>query len=163
MKKFFIVSINLITVFLTACTSSEQTQTDQKKQEIYVFDDVEKIDTLQNRTNEQVQDSISISEPSQKDSVININISTDTLSNSVKQEYIVQVGAFSTRERAEQFIQENKVKSKYELILSFSEKVHLHVVQLNPFPTKEEAEAARNELWEIPIFKGAFIITKELK
>lgn len=163
MKKFYFVIITIIAAFLTACTSSEQTQSDPKEQEIYVFDDVEKLDTLQNRAVEQVQDSVSISEPAQLDSVNNINISTDTLSNSVKQEYIVQVGAFSTKERAEQFIQENKVKSKYELILSFSEKVHLHVVQLNPFPTKEEAEAARNELWETPIFKGAFIITKELK
>lgn len=163
MKKFYFVIIIIIAAFLTACTSSEQTQSDKKEQEIYVFDDVEKLDTLQNRNFEERRDSISISVPIQKDTVNNLNVNTETFTNSVKQEYIVQVGAFSTKERAEQFIQENKVKSKYELILSFSEKVHLHVVQLNPFPTKEEAEAARNELWETPIFKGAFIITKELK
>jgi hypothetical protein len=69
------------------------------------------------------------------------------------------VGAFTTKERAEQFVKENKSKIPYELTISFSKSVNLFVVQLPSVDTRESAESLRNEIWNLPPFKDAFILT----
>jgi len=74
--------------------------------------------------------------------------------------YIVQVGAFTSLGRAETFINENKDKIEYEMNIHYSESVKLHVVQLQPFRTREKAEEVRNALWNTGKYNDAFIVPK---
>lgn len=74
--------------------------------------------------------------------------------------YLVQIGAFTTKDKAEKFASDNKSKIKKEIQISYNEQVNLFVVQLSPlFTEKKEAEKLRNELWKDPAFKDAWILT----
>ncbi len=150
----FLVTIGFI---FTACTSSQQT-TDQKpkEQEIYVFDDAnvkstkDTIKTSVEKTVTEVEKKPVVEEKKEIPVLKEMN-------------FIVQLGAFSSKDKAEKFVSENKSKLNFELRILYSEAVKLFVVQLPPYSTKEEAEKVRNKLWETAVFKDAFIVTVEKK
>ncbi|HKI78687.1 MAG TPA: SPOR domain-containing protein [Ignavibacteriaceae bacterium] len=74
--------------------------------------------------------------------------------------YVVQIGAFTTKEKAENFMEVAKNLLKHDIEISYSENVKLFVVQLTPpYTTKEEAESVRNELWKMDKFNDAWIVT----
>ncbi|MEW6701117.1 MAG: SPOR domain-containing protein, partial [Bacteroidota bacterium] len=75
--------------------------------------------------------------------------------------FFVQVGAFTSKERAQSFVKENQAKIDYEMSISFRDQVQLYVVLLSPFATREDAESVRNSLRQIASFKDAFIITEK--
>ena len=133
-----------IIVLLFGCSASQETtETAQetKEPEVYVFDDV--TDVTQDTTEVEP-----LPEPP-----VNYNTPKTT-------QYYVQVGAFTSRGRAEQFVKENAAKLDYIMDISYSDDVKLHVVQLPPFNTRAEAETVRNRLWQTEVFKDAFILTK---
>ena len=139
-------SLFLITLF--ACSTSQQT-TDQadtsQDDEIYVFDDAGISDSA--------------------DSITNVPIEYDTADvvDSIEKpvEYIVQLGAFTTRDRAETFVKENQSKVNGEMSITFSERTKLYTVQLPPFSTRGDAEIVRDELRLIPIFYDAWIVPED--
>jgi cell division protein FtsN len=142
-------------VLLYACSSTEETVKDEqtKQPEVYVFDDVNKIDTSKTialkptETIKETQDEL----PARVDQPL------------LSKRFIVQVGAFTSKERAETFVRENQNKIEQKMSIAFSNQVQLYVVQLPPYSSKEEAEKVRNSLWQISSFKGAFIITQDNK
>ena len=74
--------------------------------------------------------------------------------------YIVQIGAFTTKEKAEEFADAARKELKNKIEISFSNNVNLYVVQLSPpYSEKQEAEKVRNELWKNDKFKDAWILT----
>ncbi|MCH8941557.1 MAG: SPOR domain-containing protein [Bacteroidetes bacterium] len=74
--------------------------------------------------------------------------------------YIVQIGAFTTIEKAENFATESRKKINYNLDIEYSNSVNLYVVQLKPFYNKkEDAETVKNKLWKINDFEDAWILT----
>ncbi len=74
--------------------------------------------------------------------------------------YIVQIGAFTTKEKAEEFADAARKELKNKIEISFSNNVNLYVVQLSPpYSEKQEAERVRNELWKNYKFKDAWILT----
>jgi cell division protein FtsN len=156
-RKYFLLLP--VTLLMIACSSGEKaTEENQQKQpEIYVFDDIQKVDT-----SVVAQDTIktepSVSEKIKTESVEKIDTVKiqENLGN-----YIVQVGAFSTKERAETFIKENQSKVDYKMTSGFNDQTKLYVVQLPPFHSRESAEEVRNSIRQIPVFKGAFIISIE--
>lgn len=138
MKQLRIFVILTISVFIFACSSSQETSNaDSEEQEIYVFDDIE---------NEEAP----LPEP------VNDPIETPVAS-SVK--YIVQIGAFTTDERAQEFVAEKSGDTQHTMSIKFSNAVNLFVVQLPPFDTRDQAENVRNELWATKKFEDAFILT----
>ena len=145
--KIKILFLSFSVLILYACSSSENTvQQEQKKEpEVYVFDDVSKIDSAKT---EIPQQSKTIQEVKQPEAI-----------KSNVQSFILQVGAFTSKERAETFVKENQSKISQKMEISFSNQVQLYVVQLPSLSMREEAEKLRNELWKIPSFKDAFIIT----
>ncbi|MEW6194729.1 MAG: SPOR domain-containing protein [Bacteroidota bacterium] len=160
MKNILTLNLFLCLIILFGCSATEETQKEEGQKEIYVFDDVEELDTLKNQPAIEAVDSARTIVQTKQDTLTESKVKPDSIAESKNPEYIIQVGAFSTKERAEQFIKENQIKTEFQLKLSFSEQVHLHVIQLAPFITREDAEAARDRLLGIPAFKGAFIITK---
>ena len=143
MKTKFIILFSVVALFISSCSSSEDTTESSKEEsqaEVYVFDDVTENEDTTTAVTEQITE--------------------QPVVESYITQYFVQVGAFTTKERADQFYKENSSKISYPLNISYSEEVKLFVVQLPPFTTKAEAEKVRNELWQNVIFKDAFIVTK---
>jgi cell division protein FtsN len=142
----------LFTIMFYACASSQETtQTQQipkKEPEVYIFDDAGKIDTAKVEKPKEV-----VKEP--------VSIEKKETNLPVTKKFIVQVGAFTSKERAQVFINENKAKIEQEMNISFREQDKLWLVQLPSFSSREEAEKVRNTIWQIPSFKGAFIISTE--
>ena len=79
----------------------------------------------------------------------------------VEYEFYVQIGAFTSQDRADKFVKENQSKLNYNMDISFSNEVKLWVVRLPVFASREEAEKVRNDLWNSGDFDDAFIVTLE--
>ncbi|MFA3781881.1 SPOR domain-containing protein [Melioribacteraceae bacterium 4301-Me] len=124
---------------LASCSASKQTEeTKQNEQDnIYVFNN-----------------------PVVPDSTFQQSNTNSKQLDALKHTYYVQVGAFSTKERAEKFIQENKNRINMEMKVTFNSAVQLFVVRLSPFFSREEAESFRNKIRNIDSFKDAFIVTE---
>lgn len=156
MKRNLLVLI-AFSFILSACAASQQTSDQKpKEKEIYVFDDANVKSTKD--TTKAVEQNVvqeSVPNPAAK--------GNEELSLLKGMNYIVQLGAFSTKEKAEKFVAENRSMLTYEMKISFSDAVKLFVVQIPPVSTKEEAERIRNKLWETSVFKDAFIVTLEKK
>ena len=118
---------------LAACSSSEETT---EKDDVYIFDEIPPDTTL--KMNEPL-----VSYP-------NVNVTY----------YVVQIGAFTTRERAETFKTEAALDLKKELAITYSNDVNLFVVQLTPlFTSRTESEKARKEIWKNKKYNDAWIVT----
>ncbi len=137
-----IILIFSFLLFIVGCSSSEETTNTEETEsqpEIYVFDDVTEPDDTSGTE---------ILPPPQTETNENIT------------QYFVQVGAFTSQERADQFLKENSSKTKYQLDVTYSQNVQLFVVRLPAFSTKTEAEKVRNEFWKSGLFNDAFIVTQ---
>lgn len=142
MRQLQIFVIIACSVFIFACSSSQETSSsDSQEQEIYVFDDVESDST----------------KPVETEPIV--ETPRQSAENIVK--YIVQVGAFTTESRATEYVVEKKYETEYQMSISFSSAVNLYVVQLPPFNTRSEAEEVRDRLWATKKFEDAFILTVE--
>jgi len=167
MKKTVVLVSIVLGVVLSACSSSQSASNPKpKEQEIYVFDDTNVKDsqnTKETKDTKEIKlnkDTVKAVEEKKQIAV------TETKESSVQlkgQVFIVQLGAFSSQEKAEKFVSDNKGKLNYEMKITLSETVKLFVVQLPPFATRAEAENVRNKLWETTTFKDAFIVTTEIK
>jgi hypothetical protein len=72
----------------------------------------------------------------------------------------VQIGAFTTKEKAESFAEMSKTKIKNEIDITYSDPVKLYVVQITPFyKSKKEAELVRDEIKLNSEFNDAWIVT----
>lgn len=143
-----------IGLIVYGCSSSKETQSDNNisEHDYYIFDNVEKIDSVNNDIQKHADnktDSLQIKS--------DLTIKKDSL-EAVK--YFIQLGAFTTKERADGFIQENQGKLSYMMSAIYNTQRKLYVVQLPPFTQRVDAETVRNTLWKIPAFKDAFIITE---
>ncbi len=130
---FFLIPLIMI---ITGCGSTETSLEKQKENNNYVFDELtpQKESTI-------AQSSI---EPPQ----LNVKY------------FIVQIGAFTTKEKAEAFSEKSKKVLKKELNIVRSDENNLFVVQITPFySTKEEAEEERTALWQKKDYKDAWIVT----
>ena len=148
----------LLPLLIAGCSSSSETQKDDGKgePEFYLFDDVEHIDS--------VEAALPIKSEDKKDSV---NQNRDEskqheLNEADKKngKFIIQLGAFSSKERAESFIRENQDKISYLMTIVRKQQNNLYVVQIPPFENRADAESVRNTLWKIIAFKDAFIVTE---
>lgn len=74
--------------------------------------------------------------------------------------YLIQIGAFTTKQNAEIFANESQMKLGKGILVSYNSDVNLFVVRLeNRFSSKPEAEAERDKLQKIEEFKDAWILT----
>lgn len=138
-KYKYLYSIILsISLLLFSCSSTKEEVKEENKNDVYVFDEVPN-DSLNTEQIEKVGEEVSI--------------------NSKSFWYVVQIGAFTTEDKANEFANYSKEKLNRELDVSFSNDVGLFVVQLKPFKTRKEAETVRNQLWQMNDFKDAFILT----
>jgi len=150
MKIIFSIMFYLSILFWAACASSEQTQITKKEPDVYVFDDIKKDEV-------KLTDSLMNVPPVQEVKAEPLK----TQQASLLKKFVVQLGAFTSKEKAEKFISENKNKTDLLMSIVYRDQVKLFAIQIPPYETKEEAEKVRNSLWQIPSFKDAFILTLE--
>jgi cell division protein FtsN len=147
------IAILLIGFIIYACASTEETQKtaeNAKPAKVYVFDNV----TTQTDTAGVKKDSSVVADTA---IVAGQNLNKVLLNKNVK--YFVQVGAFTTKARAERFVKLSEDKITFPMNITYNEKVKLFVVRLPFFRTRDEAEKVRNALWKTNEFKDAFIVT----
>jgi hypothetical protein len=136
-KIFFIILI--ISSLFISCSSSEETQVNKQeieKDTVYVFDEIPPEDTF--KFEAPVQQSFDV--------------------------YIVQIGAFSTFDRAKEFADQSWAKLNREIKVEYKETKTLYVVWIYPpFQDKTSAEGYRTEIQKDGEFKDAWIVTVESK
>jgi cell division protein FtsN len=146
----YYIFLAIITLSFSACSSVQQTsgrdeQKDNsgvKKDSLYVFD----------QAAAPAKDTTQSSTPKVKPEVQNTGVTS----------YIIQIGAFTTKDRADEFANLSRKKIQDEISVSFKSDVNLYVVQIaEHFTSHDEAEKERNILWKIPEFKDAWIVTEQ--
>jgi len=70
--------------------------------------------------------------------------------------YAVQLGAFTTKERAEIFVGIAKAKTAESMRITYSSVTGLYEVHTGQFGSKKDSEKLKNKLRSIPLFKDAF-------
>lgn len=135
MKRIYVLILIVSGFYLAGCSSSQKTENmDTGIDSVYVFDSVP--DTEANE------------------------IQPLEYPDMGKTYYIVQIGAFTSSERAKQFAAESKQFLPYDIKTSFSRQNNLYVVQLSEYYTsRTEAETIRNDLWKMEKFRDAWILT----
>lgn len=122
-------------LFLISCSSSIEETRDEgvgNEDENYVFDD----------------------SPLSKDNT------EEELPEEEKSFFKIQIGAFTTKQRAEVFAEESEKKLGREVEFSYSSSVNLFVVQLKEkFYTKQNAETIKERLKEKEDFKDAWVVS----
>lgn len=133
MKEIFsLILVLFLLTLLTSCTTSQESMEEDK---IYVFDEIPKENTIEVPKTGEYPD---------------LN----------QTYYVVQIGAFTTKEKAESFAEMSKSKIKNEIDITYSDPVKLYVVQITPFyKSKKEAELVRDEIRLNPEFNDAWIVT----
>lgn len=136
MRIFNVLIMIFSLIYLSGCSASEQIQSSDTAGEdsVYVFDSVP--DT-------------------QKDDIPELEYPDMGMTY-----YIVQIGAFTTKERAKNFADESRQLLPYNIKISFSRNNNLYVVQLSEYYTsRSKAESVRNDLWKMEKFRDAWILT----
>jgi cell division protein FtsN len=133
MKEIFsFLLVLFLLAFFAGCTTSQESTEEDK---IYVFDEIPKENTIEAPKTGEYPD---------------LN----------QTYYVVQIGAFTTKEKAESFAEMSKSKIKNEIDITYSDPVKLYVVQITPFyKSKKEAELVRDEIKLNPEFNDAWIVT----
>ena len=131
---FCIIVISVAVYILTSCsTSSNEIRTTKKViDSTYVFDEVPPENIYKFDANEKHPDTI----------------------------YIIQIGAFSTLDRAKEFSEFSRERLKKDIKVDYKENKKLYVVQIYPYYSdKKKAETYRRELIKNEEYKDAWIVT----
>lgn len=149
-KKYYAGIILILSIILAACSTTQQTtkeaeqksQPAPKKDSLYVFDQVPTVPP-KDTTKEEIQN----------------NMEPESLGATF---YLVQIGAFTTKEAADEFAAKSRTKINEGIKVSFNSTINLYVVQVaQHYSSHEDAETERNILWKIPEFKDAWIVTEQ--
>lgn len=134
--KIFLLLL-FISNFFISCSSSEETQVkEQEKDSVYVFDEIPPEDLF--KFESPIQQLVDV--------------------------YVVQIGAFSTSDRAKEFADQCRTKLNKDIKVEFKLDKNLYVVWIYPpFQEKQLAEAYRSEIQKGGEFKDAWIVTVESK
>jgi cell division septation protein DedD len=160
-------SLLIVGFLLGGCAAQKQATKDEKnKNDVYVFDQIGHQD--KNEKTDKSELSVDSAKVAAVDSLNNGDTETTVKEDKAKDNaptvetpklYFVQLGAFTTQERAEEFIKEAEdLLNEKSFTITFSDEKELFLVQLPPFKDKKEAEKVRNRLWKYQQFKDAFIV-----
>ena len=144
MKKLAGIFFSLaVILLLPSCSSKEVTKEDTpKKDTVYVFDQAPQ-------------------ETPKKVQTPDVNQQTPIETQKVTgTHYFVQIGAFSTKDKAESFSAAAKQKLNHDMTIKLNEEKQLYVVQLTPpFTSRTEAEKVRDNIKQIQEYSDAWIVT----
>jgi len=137
-SKIIFLSFLPIMSFLISCSSSEETQreTNQETDTVYVFDEIPPEDIFK----------------------------FESPAPEVADVYVIQIGAFSSFDRAKEFADKSWNKLNKEIKVEYKAIKNLYVVWIYPpFQDKESALRFREEIQKDVEFNDAWIVTIESK
>jgi cell division protein FtsN len=140
MKKLAVLIFSFaVILLLPSCSPKEVTKDNTPKNDsTYVFDQVPK-DTTKH---------------------VVVNSPAENIPVKGSPQYIVQMGAFSTKDKAETFTAMAKQKLNREMVINFNSEKNLYIVQLDPpFSSRPEAEQVRDNVKQFQEYKDAWIVT----
>ena len=125
----FTFSVLILVSF--SCSSSKQNNEEEKgENEIYIFDEVP-LD----------------------DSTPEVNVPKE-----IERNYIIQIGAFSSKQNADNFADKSKLILSEEVTVDYNERINMYVVTLTRiFNSRTTAVNQRNELWKYKQFSDAWL------
>jgi len=134
----------VFSLFLFACSASEDMQEQSDADDnVYVFDDAQtKPDTNETVTFELPPPVEEVQEPEQP---------------TIVYDYYVQVGAFSTKDRADKFISKAQKLTSEPLNVFYDNEKKYFLVKTNILSEREQADIILKELLKQEEFKDAFI------
>jgi len=140
MNEFMIKSfqISVLIIFIISCSSSRETkiETKEEKDTTFVFDEIPPEDLFEFET------------PTQKP----------------VEQYVIQIGAFSSFERAKEFADQSWIKLNKEIKVEYKQTKNLYVVWIYPpFTDKISAENFRNKIQKGGEFSDAWIVKIDAK
>lgn len=162
-----LIIVLLLALVLSSCSIFQGTEKDEdtnngKVEEVYVFDEVsdtkdnsEEVSSLKNEVDSTLTELEKGTENGQQ--------STESKANNDNYEgdvFYLQLGAFTTLKRAEQFKTENDSKVPFKLSIIFNTNNSLYTVRSSPFATKEEVKEIKDGFWKQNLFLDAFIVTE---
>lgn len=130
--KLSIVYLCSILIFVN-CSALKQN--DENEKQVYIFDEVPEEKTIEAPK-------------------------TGEYPNTNSAYYVVQIGAYTTEEKANAFAEIGRTKTNYKCSVVYSENLKLYLVQIIPFfKSREEADKVRDNLKQLLEFSDAWIIT----
>ena len=128
--KIFTSGISLL--FFISCSSSDQTTEEESgENEVYVFDEVP------------IDDSPTIDAGESKE---------------IERNYVIQIGAFSSKENADKFAEDSKIILSEDVNVDYNERTNFYVITLSRiFKSRNEAINRRNELWTFNQYRDAWL------
>lgn len=164
-----ILALLLVVTFVSCSifqTTEQQEETvakeDNKVEEVYVFDDVseneiktEEIDQLKKEIDKSLQE-----KDKQEVDVFDEPIIKDGTPDKSGTKYYLQLGAFTTLGRAEQYVKEIENTAPFVLSIIYNPDNTYYTVRSSAYLTRTEIEEVRAKLWSNNLFKDAFIITE---
>jgi cell division septation protein DedD len=133
----FVLTLLLFSIFISSCATVEE----EKKEEIKP-EKAQQLDTIKSVENIPVVDT-------------KVEVPKSYL-------YIIQIGAYSTFDKAKKFRETIKSKLDEEIFVSFDKRTSLFVVRLKPRDSRADAETIRTQLRATKEFADAFILTIEI-
>ena len=142
-RRLYIIPAILVTFWIfNSCSPFEETQKNQDTAEkksadsVYIFDEIPPEDVFK------------FESPTQQ--FVDV--------------FVVQIGAFSSLERAKEFAEQSRGLLNKDIKVEFNEKKNLYVVWIHPpFQDKISAENYKSELGKNEEFKDAWIVTIDSK
>jgi hypothetical protein len=159
-------SFSACSIFQTTDKKEEVVDEKEEVDEVYVFDDVsenvdkaeeikeleEEIDnTLGETDNQNLEDTGVFN-----DTKVSQKAELPTEGNS----YFLQLGAFSSLKRAEQFVGEIDSLVPFSLSIIYNSQTSLYTVRSSAYTNRPDVEKVRADFWSKNLFKDAFIITE---
>ncbi len=138
LTKYIMLLVILFSVYLAGCSAPQEISdnTETENDNTYVFDEIPVDSTIKVEPKEVVRE-------------------TNKASH-----YVVQIGAFTTRQKAELFLKKSKEIISDDILVDYSHEVNLFVVQLSEkFINKNDAVKKRNSLKIREEFKDAWVVT----
>ncbi len=160
MKTLIITYLGILFFFGCSSTQQQTSKTVEMEESVYVFDDVTNVDTVLIVENSDTN-TIAVELHNQiKSDEETDSVNTVSEENSVIKKYFVQLGAFSTLERANNFVNEIQTDFDFPLEIFFNDKVNLFTVRTVAYDNREDAEKLRDNLKKNKKFSDAFIVTE---
>jgi SPOR domain len=133
MKQSILFTLIYSTILLFGACSSSKESTDEKGNDVYVFDEVP----------------------------LNDSDNTQTKTDEFNYNFFVQIGAFTTRTTAKEFTEKSKQILNEEFEVVYNEETELYAVRLkNIFGSRVEAETVRNQIRQNEDYADAWIVQK---
>ena len=167
MKSLLFVLLIIFTgcsIFQSSEKSTEETVSEDQVDEVYVFDEVPADSDAKEEEIRKLEEELDKTSGNAKtevdvfDEPINEPATQQQVSQATS--FFLQLGAFSSLKRAEDYSKEIESQVPFKLSVIYNSQTSYYNVRSKAFSTREEVESLRDDFWSKNLFKDAFIVTE---